>query len=80
MTHMKRLGKLEKSGSLLFGGSLFPNDGSYIFFNCEDESVPNNFVKSVIVCFQRDINLSIGSILYKWSGRGLQGRRDPKGD
>ena len=77
---MKKIAKLEKNGSLLFGGSLFPNDGSYVFFNCEDESVPNNFVKSVIVYLRKDINLPIGPILHKWFGRRLQGRRDPKRD
>lgn len=45
--HLKKVAKLEKGGSLIFGGSLFPNDGAYIIFNCKDESVPNDFVKSV---------------------------------
>jgi len=39
--------KLEKDGSLIFGGSLFPNTGAQIIFCCRDESVPNDFVKNV---------------------------------
>lgn len=32
---------------MIFGGTLFPSDGSFILFNCEDERVPHDFVKSV---------------------------------
>jgi uncharacterized protein YciI len=45
--HNDLITKLEDKGNMIFGGTLFPSDGSFILFNCEDERVPHDFVKAV---------------------------------
>ncbi len=42
--HLKLIEKLQDSGSLIFGGSCFPNDGAFILFNCVDQTTPYDFV------------------------------------
>jgi len=44
---MKKIEKLEKQGTLVFGGTHFPNDGAFIIFNAKDETIPHDFVKNV---------------------------------
>jgi uncharacterized protein YciI len=35
----------EKQGSVLLGGSFFPNDGAILLFQAADETIPDSFVK-----------------------------------
>lgn len=44
---MQNIQSLEDKGNLIFGGSLFPNNGAFLLFNCKDETIPYDFVKSV---------------------------------
>jgi len=54
--HLKKVAKLEKDGSLVFGGSFFPNTGANLIFSCKDETIPNDFVKNVRNQFSRSLN------------------------
>lgn len=40
---------MEDKGTLIFGGSFFPIDGATLLFNCNDENIPDNFVKNVFL-------------------------------
>lgn len=45
--HQALVEKYENKDNLIFGGSLFPNEGAFLLFNCADERTPYDFVKEV---------------------------------
>jgi len=45
--HVKKVQDLEKDGSILFGGLEKNSETEYIVFNCRDETLPYDFIKSV---------------------------------
>ncbi len=44
--HLKLVESYETQGSLIIGGSFFPNDGATLFFQAQDETIPDSFIKS----------------------------------
>ena len=47
--HLKKVDALEADGKVLFGGNTISGESMYLLFNCKDETVPYDFIKSVSV-------------------------------
>lgn len=43
--HLKLVENFESQGSVIIGGSFFPNDGACFIFTCPDELTVDSFVK-----------------------------------
>jgi len=45
--HRKKVETFEKEGKILFGGNSVNRESLYLLFNCKDETIPYDFIKSV---------------------------------